>query len=59
MLALTIFSVVMMTMERHKPTKEYLEALYDLINELLPDAPIYYSGEELKGLPTKEGIELL
>ena len=59
MLALTIFSVVMMTMERHKPTKEYLEALYDLINELLPDAPIYYSSEELKGLPTKEGIELL
>lgn len=59
MLALTIFSVVMMTMERHKPTKEYLEALYDLINELLPDAPIYYSSEELKELPTKEGMELL
>jgi len=46
-------------MERHKPTKEHLAALYDLINELLPNAPIYYTPEELKELPTKEGIETL
>lgn len=59
MLALIISSVVMMTMERHKPTKEHLAALYDLINELLPDAPIYYTPEELKELANKEGIETL
>ena len=46
-------------MERRKPTKEHLVALYDLISELMPDAPIYYTPEELKELPTKEGIELL
>nr|DAP41716.1 MAG TPA: hypothetical protein [Caudoviricetes sp.] len=34
-------------------------ALYDLINELLPDAPVYYTDEELKELTNKEGIELL
>ena len=54
----TISSGVIQT-ERHKPTKEHLVALYDLINELLPDAPIYYTNEELKELPTKEGIEIL
>jgi hypothetical protein len=46
-------------MERRKPSKEHLAALYDLINESLPNAPIYYTPEELKELPTKEGIELL
>lgn len=34
-------------------------ALYDLINELLPDAPAYYTDEELKELANKEGTELL
>lgn len=34
-------------------------ALYDLINELLPDAPVYYTDEELKELNNKEEIELL
>lgn len=34
-------------------------ALYDLINELLPDAPVYYTDEELKELTNKEEIELL
>lgn len=46
-------------MERRKPTKEHLAALYDLINTLMPDADIYYTTEELKELPTKEGIEIL
>lgn len=46
-------------MERHKPSKEHLAALYDLINELMPDADIYYTNDELKELPTKEGIEIL
>ena len=45
--------------ERRKPSKEHLAALYDLINELLPNAPIYYTTEELNELTNKEGIELL
>lgn len=46
-------------MERHKPTKEHLAALYDLINELLPNADVYYTPEQLKELANKEGIETL
>ena len=46
-------------MERHKPSKEHLTALYDLINELLPDADVYYTPEQLKELANKEGIETL
>ena len=46
-------------MERHKPSKEHLAALYDLINELLPDADVYYTQEQLKELTNKEGIETL
>nr|DAZ67136.1 MAG TPA: hypothetical protein [Caudoviricetes sp.] len=46
-------------MERHKPTKEHLTALYDLINELLPNADVYYTPEQLKELANKEGIQLL
>ena len=46
-------------MERRKPSREHLVALYDLINELLPDAPVYCTDEELKELANKEGIELL
>lgn len=45
--------------ERHKPSREHLAALYDLVNELLPEAPVYYTDEELKELTNKEGIELL
>lgn len=52
-------SLVVKQMERCKPSREHLEALYDLINELLPDAPVYYTDEELKELTNKEGIELL
>lgn len=52
-------SLGVVQMERHKPTKEHLAALYDLINELLPNAPIYYTPEELNELTDKEGIELL
>lgn len=55
---LIIFSGVIQT-ERHKPSREHLVALYDLINELLPEAPVYYTDEELKELTNKEGIELL
>ena len=55
---LTISSGVIQA-ERHKHTKEHLATLYDLINELLPDAPIYYTPEELDELTNKEGIELL
>ena len=55
---LTISSGVIQT-ERHKPSREHLVALYDLINELLPDAPVYYTNEELKELTNEEGIELL
>lgn len=52
-------SLEVVQMERHKPTREHLAALYDLINELLPDAPIYYTPEELNELTNKEGIEIL
>lgn len=46
-------------MERGKPTKAHLEALYDLINELMPDSNVYYTDEELAELPTTEGIEII
>lgn len=52
-------SLVVGQMERRKPSREHLAALYDLINELLPDAPVYYTDEELKELTDEEGIELL
>ena len=52
-------SLVVGRMERHKPTKEHLTALYDLINELLPNADVYYTPEQLKELANKEGIQLL
>lgn len=46
-------------MERRKPSMEHLAALYDLINELLPDAPVYYTDEESKEPTNEGGIELL
>lgn len=55
---LTISSGVIQT-ERHKPTKEHLIALYDLVNELLPNSDVYYTDEELKELTNEKGIELL
>lgn len=55
---LTISSEVW-RVERHKPSKEHLAALYDLINELLPNADAYYTSEELEELPTMKGIDLI
>ena len=49
----------MMTMERQKPTLQHLEALYDLINELMADKDVYYTSEELAELANMEGIETL
>ncbi len=34
-------------------------ALYDLINELLPNSDVYYTDEELEELPTMKGIDLI
>lgn len=45
--------------ERRKPTREHLAALYDLINELLPNADVYYTPEQLEELPTMKGIALI
>lgn len=46
-------------MERKTPTREHLEALYDLINELMPDKDVYHTDEELGKLQTSKGIELI
>ena len=46
-------------MERETPSKQHLEALYDLINELLPDKDVYYTEEELEELENSKGIELI
>lgn len=54
-----ILTISLKMMERQTPTREHLEALYDLINEIMPDLDVYYTTEELKELPTKEGIEIL
>lgn len=48
-----------MTVERGKPSRQHLEALYDLINELLPQADVYYTEEELEKLKNSKGIELI
>ena len=45
-----------MTVERGKPSKQHLEALYDLINTLMPQADAYYTEEELEN---SKGIELI
>lgn len=57
----------MMAMERQTPSRQHLEALYDLINELLydlinellPDKDVYYTDEELESLSNTEGIEII
>lgn len=54
-----IISLGVKLMERRKPTKEHLAALYDLINELLPQADVYYTPEQLEELPTMKGIDLI
>ena len=46
----------MMTVERKTPSRQHLEALYDLINELMPQADVYYTEEELEN---SKGIELI
>lgn len=46
-------------MERRKPSKQHLEALYDLINELLPQADVYYTEEELEDMKNSKGIEII
>lgn len=46
-------------MERQTPSKQHLEALYDLINDLLPQADVYYTEEELEELENSKGIELI
>lgn len=48
-----------MTVERGKPSKQHLEALYDLINKMMPQADVYYTEEELEKLKDSKGIELI
>lgn len=40
-------------MERGKPTKGHMQALYDLINELFAGQDVFYSVEELEELKMK------
>lgn len=40
-------------MERGKPTKEHMQALYDLINRLFAGQDVFYSDEELEELKEK------
>ena len=40
-------------MERGNPTKEHLQALYDLINELFEGQEVFYSKEELDEIKEK------
>ena len=49
----------MKAMDRGKPSKQHLEALYDLINALLPHSDVYYTDEELDELTNEEGIEII
>lgn len=55
----TATSTTFSTMVRQKPSPEHLKALYDLINEIMPDLDVYYTPEELNELTNKEGTELL
>lgn len=54
-----ILTISLKMMERQTPTREHLEALYDLINEIMPGLDVYYTPEELNELTNKEGTELL
>lgn len=40
-------------MERGNPTKEHMQALYDLINRLFEGQDVFYSDEELEELREK------
>lgn len=40
-------------MERGNPTKEHMQALYDLINRLFAGQDVFYSEEELRELREK------
>lgn len=46
-------------MERNKPDTARLAALYDLINELMPTADVYYTPEQLEELQETKGVELI
>ena len=49
----------METVERQTPSKQHLESLYDLINELMPDSDVCHTDEELESLSKTKGIELI
>lgn len=40
-------------MERGNPTKEHMQALYDLINKLFEGKDVFYSTEELEEIKEK------
>lgn len=40
-------------MERGNPTKEHMQALYDLINKLFEGKDVFYSEEELEEIKEK------
>ena len=40
-------------MERGNPTKEHMQALYDLINNLFAGQDVFYSEEELEEIKEK------
>lgn len=46
-------------MERNKPDAAHLAALYDLINEIMPTADVYYTEEQLGELNDTKGIEII
>lgn len=43
-------------MERGNPTKEHMQALYDLINGLFEGKDVFYTDEELEELKEKGEI---
>lgn len=43
-------------MERGNPTKEHMQALYDLINKLFEGKDVFYSEEELEEIKEKGEI---
>ena len=46
-------------MERRRPDAAHLAALYDLINELMPHADVYYTPEQVEELQGTKGIEIV
>lgn len=43
-------------MERGNPTKEHMQALYDLINKIFEGKDVFYSEEELEEIKEKGEI---